>query len=137
MRGAAAADGKHARAEWSDDQTLLPTQFYRAPECGPYGYGPGSGPRRLMVAVLIDALRHVVDVPQSHYARHQQQQDRRWLMSESAGSLFSFRRICAVLELDPSAVRKGIAAQRVRTTRLRRIYASHRASSRVAVECVG
>jgi|SRR5215472_2114378 len=127
MRRAAVA------ADLTDDQTLLPTQFYRPPECGPYGYGPGSGPRRLMVAVLVDALRLVVEPPQSPKAALQQAQARDWLWSDSSAGLFSFRRICTVLELDPGAVRHGI--DQVAHWKLKRVYASHRQYGALHLEC--
>jgi hypothetical protein len=119
--------GRAAELAWSDDdQTLLPDQFFRAAECGPYGYGPGSGPRRLMVAVLVDALRSVVEQPANSKAVARQRKDREWLASDSSARLFSFRRICAVLELDPQAVRTAIYQHVVAHQKLRRVYAAHR-----------
>jgi hypothetical protein len=109
-----------------EDQTILPAQFFRQPDCGPYGYGPGSGPRRLMVAVLVDAVRSCVDPPHGHKAAVQQEKDRRWLQSESSAQLLSFRRICTVLELDPGAVRAAVQRCTVNAASLRRVYAAHR-----------
>ena len=117
-----------AEIEWSDDdQTLLPAQFFRPPDTGPYGYGPGSGPRRLMVAVLVDALRSVIEPPKTPKAERQQRHDHTWLTSESAAPLYSFRRICTVLELDPDAVRAAVEHHAVHHAQLRRVYAGHRA----------
>ncbi len=124
--------GRAAELEWSNDQTILPAQFFRPPECGPYGYGPGSGPRRLMVAVLVDALRSCVERPKHAKARRQQQKDRYWLLSESVARLYSFRRICTVLELDPDAVRRSIMRRTVRHSQLRRVYAGHRQTGALA-----
>lgn len=124
VAGASAA----STASTDDDQTLLPSQFFRPPECGPYGYGPGSGPRRLMVAVLVDALRSCIERPRDARQRRQQQTDRYWLQSESAARLYSFRRICTVLELDPDSVRRAVQRRVVTHTQLRRVYAGHRAT---------
>jgi hypothetical protein len=125
--------GRAAELEWSDDdQTILPAQFFRPPECGPYGYGPGSGPRRLMVAVLVDALRSVAEVARGPRTIAQQAKDQAWLLSDSTARMFSFRRICTVLELDPDAVRRGVRLRVVRTGKLRRVYAAHRTIGAIA-----
>lgn len=84
-----------------------------------------------MVAILVDALRSVIDVPgtpgpKPRKVEAQRARDQAWLMSDSTAWAFSFRRICTVLELDPQAVRAGIRTRAVRGSKLRRVYAAHR-----------
>lgn len=125
--------GAVEQVQWSDDdQTLLPAQFFRPPECGPYGYGPGSGPRRLMVAILVDALRNISEPARTARMAAIQGKDWAWLRSDAMGWPFAFRRICLVLELDPQAVRRGIQLRLVRTGKLRRVYAAHRTIGAIA-----
>lgn len=134
-----------------DTEGMLASQWAPAPELG-QGYGPGSGPRRLMVAVLVDALRCAVEPARSEKAQTQQRLALRWITSESAARLFSFVRICQVLDLDVGTLRRGLRAIDVarlpssrgrvgrsiggprpeivpalEPRRLRRIYAGHRA----------
>src|SRR6516165_4507365 len=95
-----AGQGRRSLDAAAETATILPAQFFQPPECGPYGYGPGSGPRRLMVAVLVDAVRSCVEPARTAERRAQQRRDRAWLTSETQARLFAFRRICQVLELD-------------------------------------
>lgn len=121
-----AGQGRRSLDAAAETATILPAQFFQPPECGPYGYGPGSGPRRLMVAVLVDAVRSCVEPARTAERRAQQRRDRAWLTSETQARLFAFRRICQVLELDPDAVRRAVSVRAVAAGKLRRVYAAHR-----------
>lgn len=72
---------------------------------------PESGPRRLMIAMLeqaIDDIRKGVRLPigeaAAAAAEPQAHEAWRWLRSDARGHLFSFRAICDVLELDAQAI---------------------------------
>jgi len=128
------------RLERVDPEGMLPTQA-RTQADGAKGYGVGSGPRRLMVAVLVDAIRGCVDPGWSQKSLRQHRADWDWLETERTDSPFTFCRICTVLELDPGYVRRLVLeharrwqAARAQGSRdpalgwakLRRVYASHR-----------
>jgi hypothetical protein len=66
--------------------------------------------RRLMVAVLVDAIRCV----QTRFSarqpvRRQEYTDARsWIFSGDDRAVFSFKTICDALEIDPNAIRKYV-----------------------------
>jgi hypothetical protein len=67
--------------------------------------------RRLMVAVLVDAIRCVQSRFDAHQsARRQEYADARsWIFSDDDRALFSFKAICDMLDIDPNAIRKYLA----------------------------
>ena len=85
---------------------VMPSQFY--PEGGD---GPAPGERRLMRAVLKDALVILFkyDATEDRRGRRLLAEARHWVESDDAQSTFSFLNVCGALGLDPSCVRKGLA----------------------------
>ncbi|MCS6925111.1 MAG: hypothetical protein NZ578_04325 [Candidatus Binatia bacterium] len=88
-------------------ETLLPTQFFAA-----WGQkAPAQGERRLMVAILADAL----ECFQKHFratdsrGRQLWAEAERWLLSDDTTWLFSFVNICHTLGIHPLFLRRGLA----------------------------
>jgi len=80
---------------------------------------PEDGERRLMLAVLIDAIRGLTaDRPASPHLRSQ----RAWLQSEDKSGPFSFANICDALGIDAGYVRRCVLrpAEMQRPIRVRR-----------------
>jgi hypothetical protein len=77
-----------------------------------------AGERRLMVAVLEDAV--------TTYMKHAGATDPQraelfteaeaWIESDDAVSFYSFENVCAVLDLDPEYLRRGLRAWKRRAT---------------------
>jgi len=84
----------------------MPSQFF--PEGGD---GPAPGERRLMRAVLKDALAILFkyDATEDRRGRRLLAEAQHWVESDDAQSTFSFVNVCGALGLDPSCVRKGLA----------------------------
>jgi hypothetical protein len=72
---------------------------------------PEDGERRLMLAVLMDAIRaltiHRPAVPQLR-AYRAWSRDRAWLQADDHVRPFSFINICAALGLDPGYIRRRV-----------------------------
>ena len=96
---------------------VMPSQFF--PEGGD---GPAPGERRLMRAVLKDALAVLFKYEGSEDRRGRclRAEAQQWVASDDASWPFSFVNVCGALGLDPSCVRTGLArslaAQRTRST---------------------
>lgn len=93
-----------------------------------------EGERRLMTAVLVHALRslfHDAERPGRGAARRLRQ-DLRWLTSPERDDLFSFERICELLELNSHRVRQHVLARLGTTTQL--LGADDAAARRLAAE---
>lgn len=88
-------------------ETLLPTQFFAA--LGQKARAQGE--RRLMVAILADAL----ECFQKHFwatdsrGRQLCADAERWLLSDDTTWLFSFVNICHTLGIHPLFLRRGLA----------------------------
>ncbi len=84
----------------------MPSQFF--PELGD---GPLPGEKRLMRAVLTDALELLFKYDAAHDPRGRRlfAESERWLASNDARWPFSFLNVCDTLGLTPSCVRKGVA----------------------------
>lgn len=86
-------------------EAILPPQFWSTASSG-----PGTAERRLMLAVLQDALLTVTRPaggPASR-SRHLADEAHRWFASDSRAHPFAFAAICDVLGLDVDYVRGAI-----------------------------
>jgi len=86
---------------------------------------PEDGERRLMLAVLIDAIRGLTaHRPATPHLRSQRAwlRDRAWLQSEDKSAPFSFANICDALGIDAGYVRRCVLrpAEMQRPIRVRR-----------------
>jgi hypothetical protein len=90
--------------EFSGAEVLLPVQFQAGRSAGT----TIEPLRRLMVALLIDAIRCVQT--KSDARQHARRQDcaeaRSWIFSDDDRAVFSFKATCAALDIDPNAIRK-------------------------------
>jgi hypothetical protein len=88
---------------------ILPSQYY-----GSRGRTDMTGERRLMVAILEDALRcfqkHVADLDPKGRQLYLDAEE--WIMGDNPTWFFSFPSVCATLDLDPEYVRQGLARWR-------------------------
>jgi hypothetical protein len=94
-------------SEFSAPQALLPLQFY-GPRRGTSEIEPL---RRLMVAMLVDAVRCFQTKFETHQPARRQEfaEVRSWIFSEADDGPFSFKAVCDAIGLDPAAIRKGLA----------------------------
>jgi len=85
---------------------VMPSQFF--PEGGD---GPAPGERRLMRAVLKDALAVLFKYEATQDRRGQRllAEAQHWLESDDADWPFSFVNVCDALGLEPSCVRERVA----------------------------
>ncbi len=85
---------------------VMPSQFF--PEGGD---GPAPGERRLMRAVLKDALAVLFKYEATEDRRGQRllAEAQHWLESDDADWPFSFVNVCDALGLEPSCVRERVA----------------------------
>lgn len=91
----------------SELEGVLPLQFYGARR----GTSEVEPLRRLMVAMLVDAVRCFesgLDARQPA-ARQQFAEARSWIFSDADDGVFSFRALCDALEVDPAAIRQGLS----------------------------
>jgi len=86
--------------------TMLPTQFFAAWR----GAAQVSGERRLMVAVLEDALHCYQKYVDSEDPRHRQlfAEAEAWVDADEPTWFFSFQNVCHTLDLNPDYVREGL-----------------------------
>jgi hypothetical protein len=86
--------------------TMLPSQFFGALRRGV----PLSGERRLMVAVLEDALHCYQKHVDSDDPRHRQlfAEAEEWIEADEPTWFFSFPNVCHTLDLEPDYVRTGL-----------------------------
>ena len=89
--------------ELSAAEALLPLQFY--------GNRRGAATieplRRLMVAMLVDAVRCFQTRFAARPARRQEFAEvRSWIFSDEDDGTFSFKGVCDALEIDPKTIRK-------------------------------
>jgi hypothetical protein len=95
-----------------EPDTLLPTQYFDRIRRG----GGGSGERRLMTAIIEDAVQM--------YLKHARARDglhgklfadaEQWIESEDRTWVFSFETICDYLGLDSAYLRRGLRAHKRR-----------------------
>ena len=67
-----------------------------------------SGIRHLMAAVLADNARILLRCENPRILV----EELRWMLSEEDREVFAFRRLCAVLMLDPDRIRRRLLRQR-------------------------
>jgi hypothetical protein len=96
------------------DLVVVPSQWWAGSS------RPDSPERRLLLAVLVDALRCALGADpirhQSAFRRERaRQQALAWLQSDCHTSPFQFVALCDALDLDPEAIRAAIAGRRVRS----------------------
>lgn len=91
---------------------LLPDQFYAAFR----GSAAARGERRLMLAVLQDALDCYQKYAHAHDAAGRQMfaDAAAWIACEDRRWYFSFENICSVLEIDPTYLRRGLSEKNLR-----------------------
>lgn len=89
--------------------TILPTQF-----AGFRRGGHMSGERRLMVAILEDALhcfqKHVDAIDPKHRQLFAEAEE--WISTDNPTWFFSFSNVCDMLDLNPAYVREGLSKWR-------------------------
>ena len=87
---------------------LLPAQFFT----GSQGKGYADGERRLMFAILQDALECFQKKLDAHDNRSQQlgTDAEEWFSSDDRSWLFSFVNVCETLGIDPGFLRRGLFA---------------------------
>jgi hypothetical protein len=92
--------------ELSMAEAVLPLQFYGARR----GAASIEPLRRLMVAMLVDAVRCF----QTKFDARQQAKRQEfaevqsWIFSDEDNGAFSFGAVCEALEIDPEVIRKGL-----------------------------
>jgi hypothetical protein len=93
-----------------EPHTLLPVQYFTRLQRGT----AWSGEQRLMAAIMEDAVAVCSKSapPKTSKERHVLRETLRWVRSNDRTWTFSFLRICETLDLDPSAIRRGIRVLR-------------------------
>src|SRR5438309_4534222 len=93
-------------SEFSQAEAILPLQFHGSRR----GIRSIEPLRRLMVAMLVDAVRCFqtkieADRPST---RQDFAEVRRWIFSDDENGIFSFRAVCEALEIDSHTIREGL-----------------------------
>lgn len=68
----------------------------------------GCGERRLMLAILEDALRTVLSAGRGRSSDARVRRELRWFMSEDRSHAFAFEIICDALDLDAGWLRRRL-----------------------------
>jgi hypothetical protein len=86
---------------------ILPAQFY-VPR---HRVSDGEALRRLMVAILVDALRCFQTKFEARQSARRQEfaEAQSWIFSDEEYEPFSFRAVCDALQVDSQAIRRGLA----------------------------
>jgi hypothetical protein len=100
---------EHRLGHLFEPHAIMPIQFFALRERSRW-----SGEQRLMAAVLEDAITVYSrpDVPKASKARQLLRETERWLRSNDRTWTFSFLRVCEVLGLEPSAIRRRLRQRR-------------------------
>lgn len=102
--------------DWGQAEPLscVPAQFYD----GTPARNVPHGVRRLMVAVLEDAIRllHRHRNATAPKRRRLHQEARRWVLSDDRSSLFAYLRVTEALGIDQRALRRRLLAQEAMAT---------------------
>jgi hypothetical protein len=93
-----------------EPNTVLPVQYFTRLQRS----AAWTGEQRLMAAIMEDAVAvcSKPSIPKSSKARHVLRETMRWVRSNDRTWMFSFLRICEMLDLEPSAIRRGIRIMR-------------------------
>ncbi len=91
-------------------RTLMPVQYFTQNE----RRKARSPEKRLMYAILEDAVSVYCNFrePATRRQRRVYKETVDWFASDEASWVFSFRRVCDALDLDPSWIREGIRRRR-------------------------
>ncbi len=87
-----------------EPRALMPAQFFTQRE----RRNAQNSIRRLMYAILEDAVSVYMSEVRSARQSRTFQQARRWIDSNDRAWIFSFLRICEALDLDPAYIRGGV-----------------------------
>jgi len=89
-----------------EPNTILPVQYFTRLQRS----AAWTGEQRLMAAILEDAVAVCSKrtVPKTSKARHVLRETLRWVRSNDRTWMFSYLRICETLDLEPTAIRRGI-----------------------------
>jgi hypothetical protein len=92
--------------EFLQAEAVLPLQFHGARR----GASTMEPLRRLIVAVLVDAIRCFQTKLDARQPAKRQEfaEVRSWIFSDDDNGFFSFRAVCDELEIDPKAIRKRL-----------------------------
>ena len=87
---------------------LLPLQFFTALR----GRSQGDGQRRLMIAVLEDAIECFQKYTDAKDSRSRQlgNEAEAWFLTDDPNWLFSFANVCETLDINPEFLRRGLFA---------------------------
>jgi hypothetical protein len=93
-----------------EPHTILPVQFFTRLQRS----GAWTGEQRLIAAILEDAIAVCCkpNPPTTSKGRTVLRESLRWVRSNDRRWIFSFLRICEMLDIDPSAIRRGIRIRR-------------------------
>ena len=95
-----------------EPSVLLPVQFF----AGLCQKAPAEGERRLMLAVLGDAIecfqKHLWATDRQHRGLHDEAE--LWFLADEPGWLFSFVSICEACDINPAFLREGLLAWKTR-----------------------
>ena len=87
-----------------EPRAMMPAQWFTQRE----RRNAQSSIRRLMYAILEDAVSVYTSEVRSSRQSRTFQQTRRWIDSNDRTWVFSFLRICEALDLDPDYIRRGV-----------------------------
>lgn len=90
--------------------TIMPAQYFTALR----RRAARHGEKRLMIAILEDAVAVYLGhrEPTTSKRRRLFRDTERWLRSRDTTWVFSFERICEMLDLDPAWIRRGLRRRR-------------------------
>jgi hypothetical protein len=97
-------DSNHFDKEFSGTEVVLPVQFHDRRTA----VTAAEPLYRLMVALLIDAIRSVQTKSDTRQLARRQDcaEARSWMFSNDDRAVFSFKAVCEALDIDPNAIRK-------------------------------
>jgi hypothetical protein len=93
-----------------EPHTILPVQFFTRLQRS----AAWTGEQRLMAAILDDAIAVCCkpDPPKTSKGKTLLRESLRWVRSNDRKWTFSFLRICEMLDMDASAIRRGVRIRR-------------------------